>query len=314
MNGEQWRFRPAQTSDAAACAPLIFASGVHEFRFFLGVPDEQSLAFLRFAFALDHGHFSWRRYYVACSPDGTVLSEMSAHGHRDTRLDDPYLAWIALRFFGPRQTPGILRRGAILGGELPAPERGQVLLANFATDTRMRGAGIFTALLAHALTSGWLRCAPGGQYVLDVRLDNIRARHLYERLGFVAQPRRRPPSARLPAGLISTRMVWSGQGMVALRAQAAPSDQLAGDWRAVCPVMPSAGASTAAQSWLGAIGARTAGIVRAFLCRTICSTAAKLFAWTLPQRPQHRWHHQEEEATFIHAIIWDATTLIGCQY
>ena len=221
MNNPAQHFRPAHASDAIACTPLMFAAGIHEFRFFLGVPDDQILAFLRFAFALDRGHFSWRRHYVACAPEGSVLSEMAAHDHRDTLFDDPHLAWTVLRFFGPLQTPGILGRGLILSSELPAPKRGQTLLTNIATDARVRGMGIFPAMLAHALTSGWLHCAPGGQYLLDVVQDNTRARHVYERLGFVAQPRRRPPSARLPAALISQRMVWSAQGMAALREQGA---------------------------------------------------------------------------------------------
>jgi len=217
MSDAPWRFRPAQAGDAAACAPLIFASGTHELRFFLDVPDEQSMAFLRFAFALDQGRFSWRRHYVACAPDGTVLSEMAAHDHRDTRLDAPVLVWLLLRFFGPLKTPGILRRGLILDSEMPPPQRGQTLLTDIATDARVRGQGVFTAMLADALASGWLRCAAGGQYLLDVLRSNARARRVYERLGFVPQPRRRPPAARLPAELIALRMAWSAEGQTALR-------------------------------------------------------------------------------------------------
>jgi ribosomal protein S18 acetylase RimI-like enzyme len=198
----------------------MFASGPDEFQFYLGQPDQRCIAFLRLAFASSHGRYSWRRYYVACAADGTVLSQMAAHHYRDARFDDLHEVGMMLRLFGLRQAPAILRRGAILACELPAPKRGQTLLTSIATDEQARGTGIFTRMLAHALTSGWLRSTPGNQYLLDVLLTNTHARRLYERLGFAAQPRQAPPHPRLPAELVATRMAWSGQGIAALREQA----------------------------------------------------------------------------------------------
>jgi ribosomal protein S18 acetylase RimI-like enzyme len=175
---------------------------------------------LRFAFAMNFGRFSWRRCYVACAPDGTVQSHMAARDYRDIERGSLHMNWMVLYFFGLRKTRGILTRGGVLGSELPAPERGQTLLVNIATEPAVRGMGIFTAMLTDALVSGWLRSAPDDRYVLDVLLSNDRTRRLYERLGFVAQPRQFPPPAGLPAELISMRMAWSAQGMAALRAQA----------------------------------------------------------------------------------------------
>ncbi|MDR2990837.1 MAG: GNAT family N-acetyltransferase [Burkholderiaceae bacterium] len=170
---------------------------------------------------MSFSRFSWRGYYVACAPDGTVQSGMGVRDHRDITRGIFHMNWMVPYFFGPFKAPGILSRGAVLGSAVPPPERGQTLLTNIATDERVRGTGAFTALLTHALVSGWLRCAPDDQYLLDVLLNN-RARHLYERLGFVAQPQQHPPSARLPADLVAVRMVWSAQGIAALRTQARP--------------------------------------------------------------------------------------------
>jgi ribosomal protein S18 acetylase RimI-like enzyme len=227
MSSLALHFRPAQAGDADACAPLIFASGVHEFGFFLDQPDQPCIAFLRLAFASNHGRYSWRRHYVACSPDGAVLCEIAAHEYGHTTADDLHLTWMLLRFFGPLKTPGMLVRGSVIETELPPPNRGQTLLTNLATDPRMRGQGICTAMLAHALASGWL-LRDGGQCLLDVRLDNPDARRLYERLGFIAQPRPHPPSVRLPSELVSMRMVWSAQGMAALRESIASSQKPVG--------------------------------------------------------------------------------------
>jgi hypothetical protein len=73
------RFRPAQAEDADACAPLIFASGVREFGFFLGEPAEKCCAFLAFAFTSKSGRFSYRRHRVAVTDDGRIVAVLAVH-------------------------------------------------------------------------------------------------------------------------------------------------------------------------------------------------------------------------------------------
>ncbi|MDR5757596.1 GNAT family N-acetyltransferase [Caballeronia sp. LZ035] len=87
--------------------------------------------------------------------------------------------------------------------ELPAPSRGQALIAHCATHAAYRSRGALTALMTSVLDGeGAQRC-----FVLDVRLDNVRARALYCRLGFKAMPKRRAPGKPgLPDGLASERM------------------------------------------------------------------------------------------------------------
>ncbi|MET5116925.1 N-acetyltransferase, partial [Burkholderia pseudomallei] len=55
-----WRFRAAASSDAHACAPLVFESGVREFGYCLGEPPARCIAVLAFAFAAKHGRCAWR--------------------------------------------------------------------------------------------------------------------------------------------------------------------------------------------------------------------------------------------------------------
>ncbi|MDR2990424.1 MAG: N-acetyltransferase [Burkholderiaceae bacterium] len=213
MNPTAWHFRPAQPSDADACARLTFDAGSAEIRFFLlDESDERCIAFLRFAFATNGGEFSWRHHYVGCASDGTVLAETAIHDYRDVRLDGLRLIWALLRFFGLLKTLKILSRGTILEHEQPPPKRGQVLIRSYSVDKRAQASNVPRMLFGHAIASGWLRFAPDRQYLLNVRQDN-RARHLYERLGFVVQPRQHPPSARLPAELESVCMVWSERGI-----------------------------------------------------------------------------------------------------
>ncbi len=210
--GEPARFRAADADDAVACGPLVFASGVAEFGFFLGESDARCIAFLQRAFRSRHGRFSWRRHRVAVAQDGTVLAVMAIHDGQRTMFDDVHVVWALARFFGVRRTIGQLLRGLILETELPAPKRSQILVAHCATDERQRGTGIFSALFRDALDAGALPADGSREVVLDVLTRNGRARALYERLGFAALPRRRERSRRLPAELDSIRMRFSRRG------------------------------------------------------------------------------------------------------
>jgi ribosomal protein S18 acetylase RimI-like enzyme len=203
-------FRPARVSDATACAPLVFASGEHEFEFFLGVPREQCIAFLRYAFALSAGRFSWQRHEVAVDSQGEVVAVLAAHDGRRILSDDPQIVWTLLRYFGIVRMVPMLLRGLVLETELPKPKRAQTLIAHCATRADARGTGVFTALFEHALRAkeaSRLGLEAGErEIVLDVLVSNTRAAALYRRLGFVELPRRRPRSRRLPAPLESVRM------------------------------------------------------------------------------------------------------------
>lgn len=184
----------------------MFASGVAEFGFFLGESDARCIAFLQQAFRSRYGRFSWRRHRVAVADDGTVLAVMAIHDGQQTMFDDVHVVWALARFFGVRRTIGQLLRGLILETEIPAPKRSQILVAHCATDERQRGTGIFSALFRDALDTGALPADGSRDVVLDVLTRNVRARALYERLGFTALPRPRARSRRLPAELDSIRM------------------------------------------------------------------------------------------------------------
>lgn len=204
------RFRPAQADDANACAPLMFASGVREFGFFLGVSAEKCCAFLAFAFASKSGRFSYRRHRVAVTRDGQIAAVLAVHDGRTTWFDDPHVALMLLLFFGVRRTIAMLLRGLVLESELPAPKKSQTLIAHCATHEEIRGMGVFTALFSNTLGAGLMGDGPARQIVLDVLVSNTRAYELYRRLGFVELPRRGPVSKRLPRELESVRMLLGG--------------------------------------------------------------------------------------------------------
>ncbi|WP_322013613.1 N-acetyltransferase [Paraburkholderia sp. J12] len=210
---EALTFRPARADDAAAAAPLVFASGEREFGFFLGVAPQACIAFLQYAFALSAGRFSWRRHRVVVNAVGQVVGVLAAHDGRDILPDDPHIAWTLMRYFGVWRTVPMLLRGLVLEQELPKPKRSQTLVAHCAVAAATRGQGVFSALFGDAQQAAMRGFSTGGsqeqgsrEILLDVLVSNTRAAALYRRLGFVDVPRRRPPSRRLPAELESIRM------------------------------------------------------------------------------------------------------------
>lgn len=214
------RFRAARADDAKLCAPLVFASGLREFGFFLGEPADVCIGFLAFAFASKRGRFSYRRHRVAVTEDDQPVAVLALHDGRHTWFDDPHVALMLLLFFGLCRTVRMLLRGFVLESELPAPKSSQTLIAHCATHEHLRGAGVFSALFADAMSAGdemysHHRAVDGEndrqQLVLDVLVSNKRAYALYRRLGFVELPRRAPVSARLPRELESVRMEWVGR-------------------------------------------------------------------------------------------------------
>ncbi|MBR8159503.1 GNAT family N-acetyltransferase [Burkholderia cenocepacia] len=199
-------YRAADVTDARTCAPLVLASGAREFAFFLGESPGRCIAFLAFAFASKHGRFSWRRHRVAVSEDGIVRAVLAVHDGRRVMWDDMHVAWMLIRFFGFVCTVRMLLRGLILESELPSPTRKQILIAHCAVEEAWRGQGVFNALFDDAMQAGPLRNRPGREIVLDVLASNVRARALYERLGFAETRKYRRRSARLPLELVSIRM------------------------------------------------------------------------------------------------------------
>ncbi|MFX1766423.1 GNAT family N-acetyltransferase [Paraburkholderia sp. A1RI-2L] len=196
--------RPARADDAAVCAPLVFASGEPEFGFMLGVPAEACIDFLAGGFRSRHGRFSFRRHRVVVNDDNEVCSVMAIHEGGRVALDDVVLAWHVWRHFGVMRAIGILTRGARLATELPAPARGQSLIAHCATRPEWRSRGALTTLMNDVLKRG------GQQFVLDVRLENHGAIALYRRLGFQPMERKRARHPRLPSAVVSERMSIGG--------------------------------------------------------------------------------------------------------
>jgi GNAT superfamily N-acetyltransferase len=202
-------FRAATQRDAAALAPLVFASGEREFCYMLGATPHDCIAFLRHALARPTGRFSWRRHRVA-EVGGQPVAVLSIQDGRANLLDDAHIALSFMRHFGFARTLGIIPRALILDTEIPAPVSKQTLLAHCATRADMRGSGVFSALFEDTLRRQLVPAHASQDLVLDTLLSNARAAMLYRRLGFVELSHRPLRSKRLPVELRSMRMAYRG--------------------------------------------------------------------------------------------------------
>ena len=202
-------FRAATQRDAAALAPLVFASGEREFRYLLGASPHECTEFLQYAIALPSGRFTWRRHRVA-DVGGEPVAVLSIQDGRANLLDDARIAHSFMRHFGFARTIGIIPRALILDSEIPAPVRKQTLLAHCATRADMRGTGVFSALFEDTLRRQLVPAHASQDLVLDTLLSNTGAAMLYRRLGFVELSKRPLRSKRLPIELRSVRMAYRG--------------------------------------------------------------------------------------------------------
>ncbi|MHC1478962.1 GNAT family N-acetyltransferase [Frateuria aurantia] len=199
--------RPARADEAAVLAPLVYASGEAEFQYLLGVDAGQCIAFLQRVIAWQRGHFSWRRHLVACVDD-SVVAVIAIQDGRVQWSDNPLVAHAFIRHFGLSAALGIMIRGLRLEKEIPPPKRTQTLLAHCATDPAWRSRGLFRQLFDHALQHKLLPAHAGQSLVLDVLVDNPRAKALYQRCGFLAPATPRPLTSGLPRQLHAIRMTY----------------------------------------------------------------------------------------------------------
>ena len=174
-------FRPARPDDVAAAAPLIYASGPEQFDYvFCATRADESLDFLRFAFASGRGRFAWRNTTVACL-DYRVVGVGTAYGPETNVRYFFEDGWLITRYYGIR-APSVMLRGLRAESVIVPPKRGEWMIAHLAMIPEERGHGIGARMVHHLMERGRRAGAP--RAVLDVSVENARAEALYRRLGF----------------------------------------------------------------------------------------------------------------------------------
>ncbi|MFM1919896.1 MAG: hypothetical protein RLZZ303_1530 [Candidatus Hydrogenedentota bacterium] len=176
-------FRTANSQDADALVPHVYASGPDTFNYVFTAPARRVNAqgFLRRALARPMGEFGYS-VHLAGEVEGRIIA---AGAGFDARLMSnatlPMLRSI-IGTYGLLDSIGVIRRGLAVEHLLPPPKGDEWALVHLGVSEELRGHGIGGQLIEALLQRGRARgCRVA---VLDVSLENPRAQFLYERMGF----------------------------------------------------------------------------------------------------------------------------------
>ena len=172
-------FRPARADDVDAAVPLIYSSGPAAFNYVFGADRVED--FLRQVFVRTQGQFSHRQHWVGEREGQVVVAGTLITAEANLRNMLAATGQI-LRFYGPWDSVGVIRRGLQMEHLIKPPKKGLNYLAHLGVQTGLTGQGIGSQLIDYLLKLG---CARGlSKAALDVSAENPLAQALYERLGF----------------------------------------------------------------------------------------------------------------------------------
>lgn len=177
------KIRPATAKDVKTAAPLIYSSGPAAFDFVFKRENSSALGFLSFAFVDGGGEFGYKNH-VAIEIDEQVVGIGSGYGSREASGFTLPMARQIMKHYGLVSGLGVIKRGLQIE-QVIEPPKGKVMhyIAHLGVAKNRRSQGIGTQLVAHLMAQG--RQAGRQTAVLDVAISNLRAKALYERLGFV---------------------------------------------------------------------------------------------------------------------------------
>lgn len=180
-NVQKLVIRPAEANDIEVAVPLIYSAGMEawDLLFGSGAPDS-SLPYLRRAWVAGKGVAGYRAHWVA-EIDGEVVAAASVYSRAEHASLANETVLHAIRYFGWRVSPRLLRMLNFGKKLAPAPGEDVDYLANFGVASQARGRGVGTSVLSYFLA----RAAGRGkrQFELDVAISNPRGQQLYERFG-----------------------------------------------------------------------------------------------------------------------------------
>ncbi|WP_172435972.1 GNAT family N-acetyltransferase [Sediminicola luteus] len=173
--------RNCTPNDAHWAVPLIYASGPDAFDYVFQTKNQKAQEFLSFAFKRKGGEFSFDNHYALTLEGrpigiGAIFDGKKALGFPLTDAQN------IMRYY-KLQSPQVLVKGLRTEKIIQPPKTFEHSLVHLAIDPQLRGQGLGTTLVALLMQQLPLG-AMGEKFVLDVSLENPRAKKLYKTLGF----------------------------------------------------------------------------------------------------------------------------------
>lgn len=173
--------RQARAEDAAQAAPLMLTASKDIYQFWLDTRTHSALAAFESAFIKNAGVKGYAKQQVA-EVHGDVVGIAGAYLGKDVlKLEAIYTKWL-LGFYSVKEWFQVVSRGLRLAKLVSGIPKDMLYVTNIGVREDMQGQGIATQLInAQRNVAKRFGCSQLG---LDVSVDNLNAKRLYEYVGF----------------------------------------------------------------------------------------------------------------------------------
>lgn len=172
--------RAAQPDDVGPIAELMFSSGPDIYQYLFTTRNSTALDFIRHEFSKGYGFCGYKNVTVAIK-DGTVVGTGCFYDRARYEKLVKGTGKNILDFFGVMGAIPVVLRTRHNGSTMKPPRDGELYLANFGVDSRLRSQGIGSLMIRHKLAEA--RQHGYRTFGLDVSVANPKGQALYERLG-----------------------------------------------------------------------------------------------------------------------------------
>ncbi len=173
--------RKSQSYERALATTLIYSSGPPSFEFVFKNKKNSALDFLNYAFVREGGEFSYDNHF-SLYLNNEMVGIGSAFSAKQGQAFTLYEARNIIGFYKLKCTP-VIYHGLQIEGLIKLPKKNEVALAHLAIKPEYQGKGLGTELIKALMHTVENRAEK--TFVLDVSEENLRAKNLYEKLGFM---------------------------------------------------------------------------------------------------------------------------------
>lgn len=172
--------RPARPDDSGPIAELMYSSGMDIYDYLFKTRKTSAVDFIRHEFATGIGFCGHKNVTVAVK-DGVVVGTGCFYDRARYERLLRGTGKNIFDFFGVLGSVPVILRARHNGSLMKPPRDGELYLANFGVDSRLRSHGIGSTMIRHKLAEA--RQQGYRTFGLDVSVANPKGQALYERLG-----------------------------------------------------------------------------------------------------------------------------------
>lgn len=171
-------FKEAQKEQVEDVVALIYSSSTDMLDYLYG---KKAIEFLKFAFLNEKGFFSYKKQILGFNNNDLVCSATVYDTKEFFKLNFENIL-ITIKFFSLKEIVPIIKKGMEISNLYIKPSSNTIYFGNLAVKEDIRGKGIATIFFE---TQHEIAKKQHKKYCeLDVSMYNVRAKKLYERLGY----------------------------------------------------------------------------------------------------------------------------------